>query len=335
VEPLEAVRRWQPWRRRGLRWRPPRRSTAHGLQRGHQGQVQEQHLGAALLGRGRCLRQLRQRQGERQVVLPRYAKQGLAGQGRALRDALTLAAVRSREVQARVAEILGAGPPPRASTELSLAGYASTIKTSRTSGGLQRQVHGRGQIVPLPAVAAPVPFVVEGLRLHHGAPDDQRARRECLLRRRRVRTPVKVISKIIKQHPTLGMFEFRAMNRRTSQEGGRTASGHSLVSVHSELREVLRPTGDYTSLQNVSLFRRPRTTEDNSLFNQFGNIVSLGPRFSRSSGRVYLEEEPLNRPPHRQDEGPVAGGVSRYRPVGVSQWIPTPGLGSPLTDNIV
>ncbi len=111
------------------------------------------------------------------------------------------------------------------------------------------------------------------------------------------------------------MFEFRAMDRRSSQEGGRTASGHSLVSVHSELREVLRPTGDYTSLQNVSLFRRLRTTEGNSLFNMVCNIVSLGHCFPRVTGRIYLEDFPLFRPTQRQAYVSVAGGVSRIRPV--------------------
>ncbi len=92
----------------------------------------------------------------------------------------------------------------------------------------------------------------------------------------------------------------------------------------------MRPTGDYTSLQNVSPFRRLRTTEDNSLFNQFLNMVSLGPWDSRSTGRVYLEERPRNRPPHRQDEGPGAGGVSRYRPEEGIHGSPLPVCNSPF-----
>ncbi len=53
-------------------------------------------------------------------------------------------------------------------------------------------------------------------------------------------------------------------------------------------------------------------TEGNSLFNQFNMVwLSTGP--PRETGRVYLEDDPRFRPTLRQDEGSVAGGVSRSR----------------------
>ena len=101
----------------------------------------------------------------------------------------------------------------------------------------------------------------------------------------------------------------------SSQGLCRLASGHTSASCHSELSVALRPPGGRHSLQNVMLLRRFRAIAWRVLLNTFGNMVSLRKGLPRKTGRVNLEDSPLFRPPHRQDNGSVAGGVSWIRPV--------------------
>ena len=230
------------------------------------------------------------------------------------------------------------------STELSLVGYVRKPKTHRTSGQLQRQVLTRGQIVHLAVVArrgrvGPAADV-HGF-LHSADPRTRRGTQTfqvCVRTSARVRKQPKRILKRIKFRTNLinlpgldGCVKFQIRANFLNLAGlDRYASGHISASGHSELSVALRPPGGRHSLQNVMLLRRFRAIACKVLLNQFGNMVSLRKGFPRETGRVNLEDSPLFRPPHRQDNGSVAGGVSWIRPVVGISGSPHPAVKRPL-----
>ncbi len=232
---------------------------------------------------------------------------------------------------ARAGPSLLSGPVPsaclhlRTSTVLSLAGYVAKCKTRRTTGLVQRQVQGRGQIVPLARTAGREHVGHDAVA--HGFLRSADPRDHCgpLPLRGCVRDPGRDSTKncgdFVCDEPannhnyqinTITPIQGKAAI--SSRGFLRLVNGHASARCHSESSVVLRPSVDKRSLQNVILDRCFRAFDNRRLLKR-GNTVFGRYRFPRHTGRLHLEDSPLFRPTRRQDYGSVAGGVSDFRPV--------------------
>ena len=253
---------------------------------------------------------------QRKARLPR--DRSLSGEPRSVRR---LGAQRDPEhtLLTRGADLL-----PRASTALSLAGYASTLQTDSTTGLLQGWRLTRGLYVPLAALSRPVLLVRAQFRLRRVQDVKPKARRGSHCFKECGRTPSRRVISTTTTKSIYQQFKFRAKARHNLSGMPPCASGHCFASGHYELSGVLRPSGDTNSLHNVLLLLRLRPHASRTLLNQFVNMVFH--RFPPGGDRPGQLRGQSSVPPVPASGHRSGRGGCKLDPTGSGYlWIPTPG----------